>query len=77
MRKLTRQQQRRLVGGGISLQVIMGLVGFAVGFYPATHDKWVLGAIGAAAGMIVFDILVWVVAIPIALRWRRRQDQLS
>ena len=55
----------------------MAIVGFAVGYYHSTHDKWILGAVGAAAGMIIFDILVWVVGIPVALRLRRKQDQVS
>ena len=55
----------------------MALVGFAVGYYHSTHDKWILGAVGAAAGMIIFDILVWVVGVPVALRLRRKQNQAS
>jgi hypothetical protein len=59
------------------LQLLMALVGFAVGYYHSTHDKWILGAVGAAAGMIIFDILVWVVGVPVALRLRRKQDQVT
>jgi membrane protein YdbS with pleckstrin-like domain len=77
MKKLTRRQSRQLLWSGIALQLLMAIVGFAVGYYHSTHDKWILGAVGAAAGMIIFDILVWVVGIPVALRLRRKQDQVS
>jgi hypothetical protein len=77
MKKLTQRQSRQLLWGGIALQLLMAIVGFAVGYYHSTHDKWILGAVGAAAGMIIFDILVWVVGIPVAMRLRRNQDQLS
>jgi membrane protein YdbS with pleckstrin-like domain len=77
MKKLTQRQSRQLLWSGIALQLLMAIVGFAVGYYHSTHDKWILGAVGAAAGMIIFDILVWVVGIPVALRLRRKQDQVS
>jgi len=77
MNKLTRRQSRRFLWSGIVLQLVMALVGFAVGYYHSTHDKWILGAVGAAAGMIIFDILVWVVGVPVALRLRRKQNQVS
>ena len=77
MNKLTRRQSRQFLWSGIVLQLVMALVGFAVGYYHSTHDKWILGAVGAAAGMIIFDILVWVVGVPVALRLRRKQNQVS
>ena len=77
MSKLTGQQAKRLVWGGVTLQIIMGLGGFAIGYFHSTHDKWVLGAVGGFGGMAVFALLVWVVGIPVALRWRRRQDQVT
>ena len=74
MNKLTRHQRKQIVWMAVALQLLMALVGFAVGYYHASHDKRTLGAVGALAGMIIFDILVWVVVIPVALRLRRKQD---
>jgi len=73
MNKLTRHQRKQIVWIAVAVQLLMGLVGFAFGYYHSSHDKWTLGAVGALGGMIIFDILVWVVGIPVTLRLRRKQ----
>jgi hypothetical protein len=57
--------------------VVLMVLGFAIGYTIAPHDKLVLGSIGALAGAAVHMVGCWVLVAVLAARWRDSPEEIS
>jgi len=57
--------------------VVSVVAGFMIGYAVASHDRVLLGGIGALAGAAVHMVFCWVVYAVLAARYRESRDELS
>jgi ABC-type polysaccharide/polyol phosphate export permease len=77
MRKRSRHVVRVLLVTLAVAFVVLMVLGFAIGYTIAPHDKLVLGSIRALAGAAVLMVGCWVLVAVLAARWRDSPEEIS